>query len=139
MSSQDFTFTFISSANKALAIYSLPLSYAIADPPTDIQINQIELSNSKYFVISNYKFTVSTVKSTNTITIVKSTRLGLIIDFPPAYNQIWNQIPRPSSLSLTINGVTYTSTSIRLITGRLFSQFPDDIFTNQVTFTNLAI
>jgi len=123
LTNQNFSFTFINTANKAIAIHTLPLSYTVSDPPTDIQINKIELSNSKYFVISTYKFTVSTVKSTNTITIVKSARLGLIIDFPPAYYDIWDQIPKPTSLHITINSVRYTSSLITLITGRVFAQF----------------
>ena len=61
----------------------------------------------------------------------------MIIDFPSAYNEIWDQIPKPTTLNITINSVKYTSTMITLIPGRLFAQFTENTFASQVTFSSL--
>lgn len=79
VSRQNFTFTFINTTttlSQAVAMYTMPLSYTISNPPTDLQISNISLSNNKYFVISQYTFTVTSVLSAN-ITITKNSNIGI--------------------------------------------------------------
>jgi hypothetical protein len=115
----NFTFTLINSSStitQAVNQFTFPLSYSISNAPLDVQIGNIALSNSRYFVMSNYTFTLNTLSSAN-VTIVKSSNIGLLINFPHEYNSIWLQIPTPSSISIIINNVTYTTNNITLTTG----------------------
>lgn len=59
----NFTFTFInttSSYTQAVLLFSLPLSFPVSNPPYDMQISGVELSNSKFFATSIYTFRLST-------------------------------------------------------------------------------
>lgn len=88
VSLSNFTFTFInttSSIPQAAGIFPLALSYTISDAPLNLQISNIALSDSRYYVSTLYTFTVTSVQSVN-IVLVKSTLLGLMIHFPTEYS-----------------------------------------------------
>jgi hypothetical protein len=141
VSLSNFTFTFInttSSIAQAVGIYTQPLSYAISSPPIDLQISSIILSDSRYFVNSVHTFTLTSVQSAN-ITIVNSSKMGVIVQFPSEYGPIWQQIAVPSALSLAINGNNYTATNITLKQQYLFARLPANAFSGQVVFTSLSI
>jgi hypothetical protein len=141
VSQYDFTFTFInttSTVTQAVLQFSLPLSYSISNPPTDMQIANISLSSYLYYVNSYYTMNVTTVSGV-TLTIVSNTTLGIVLTFPQEYALIWSQITPPTSLNLTIGGVNYTSSSISLATGYLFARFNSSAFTSQLTFSSFSI
>lgn len=84
LSQSNFTFTLINTTTtttSAVRIFTLPLSYAVSNAPLSVQIANITLSNSRYYVLSTYTFTMITQNSAN-ITIVQSSSLGLLIIFP---------------------------------------------------------
>jgi hypothetical protein len=141
LSLANFTFSLITSSStltQAAAQYVLPLSLAVSNAPAEIQIGNITLSNNRYFVMSNYTFTLTSQGSAN-VTIVQKSNLGLKIDFPVEYNSIWLQIPTPASIVVTINNVTYSTTNITLTTGKLFAIFSASTFTSQLVFKNFTI
>ena len=66
VSRSDFTFNFIdttSTTPKSVAYYTVPLSYSVSRPPTNLQINSINLGSSKYYVTTDYTFNLATVGS----------------------------------------------------------------------------
>jgi len=84
LSQSNFTFTLINTTTtttSAVRNFTLPLSYAVSNAPLSVQIANITLSNSRYYVLSTYTFTMTTQNSAN-ITIVQSSSLGLLIIFP---------------------------------------------------------
>lgn len=117
-----------------MAIYSIPLSYAVSNPPANMQISSIVLSDYKYFVNSLHSFTITTV-----LTIIKNTNMGIMIRFPQEYAGIWQQITVPSVVNLVINSVTYSATNITMKSQYLFARLPANAFTSQVSVTSLTI
>ena len=140
LSRTNFTFTFITNSTYVQSIlqFTLPLSYTISSPPTDMQIGAISLSNNKFYVISQYTFTVSSVNGV-TLYITASSQIGIMIDFPAEYSSIWSQIALPSSLNLTISGNNYTASNITMSTGYLYAVFSATAFTSQINFTTFNI
>lgn len=137
ISQANFNFTLIStssSVKRAMAIYNIPLSYAVSNPPSNMQISSIVLSDYKYFVNSLHSFTITT-----SLTIIKNTNMGIMIRFPQEYAGIWQQITTPSVLNLTINSVTYPATNITMKSQYLFARLPANTFTSQITVTSLTI
>lgn len=137
ISRSNFNFTLISTTStikKALAIYSIPLSYSVSDPPANMQIASIALSDSKFFVSSLHSFTITTA-----LTIIKNTNMGIIIRFPQEYAGIWQQIAVPSVLNLTINSVIYQATNITMKSQYLFARLPTNSFSSQLSVTSLTI
>jgi hypothetical protein len=84
VSQSNFTFTLINTTStiyQAVGIYTLPLSYSVSNPPINIQISSIVLSDSRYFVNSLYTFSLTSVQSA-IITIVNNSNMGIVIRFP---------------------------------------------------------
>jgi hypothetical protein len=84
LSQANFIFTLINkttTTTSAVRNFTLPLSYAVSNAPLSVQIGNITLSNSKYYVLSNYTFTLTSQNSAD-ITIVQSSSLGILIIFP---------------------------------------------------------
>lgn len=80
----NFTFTFVNTSStftQAVLLFNVPLSFTVSDPPADMQITSIVLSNNKYLVNSLYTFVISTVNGA-TLTIAKDSQLGLMVHFP---------------------------------------------------------
>lgn len=80
----DFTFTFINTTStytQAVLLFTIPLSYSVSDPPANMQIGAIYLSNDKYFSTSDYTFVLSSVNGAN-LTITKKSSIGVMIKFP---------------------------------------------------------
>jgi hypothetical protein len=141
VSSANFTFKFINTSStytQAVLVFSIPLSYAVSDPPADIQIGSIVLSNPKFFATSTYTFTVGTVNQAS-LTISKDSRIGIIIKFPVEYVDIWKNIDVPASVSIIIGGTTYTATNITMSERHLFAVLPYSAFTTQVDFSSFNV
>lgn len=118
--------------------FTLPLSYSVSNAPLDLQIADITLSNTKYYVMSSYNFFLTSVNSAS-VTIVKSSSIGMIIRFPPEYTPIWQQIPTPAVVNLTVNGVLYATSNVTLSPGYLFATFTPQQFSSQVVFTSFSV
>ena len=141
VSQTNFTFTFIdtsSTYNQAILRFDLPLSFTVSNPPTNMQIESITLSNPKYYARSTYTFTLSSI-SGSTFTIAKHSQLGVIVHFPVGYSEIWSQIATPSTLSLVINGNTYDASQLRMTSRYLFAPIPRSLFTTQIDFTTFNV
>lgn len=141
VSQTNFTFTFINTTStytQAVLLFTLPLSYAVSNPPLDMQIGAIQLSNSKYFVVSSYTFTLGTVNGV-TLTITQNSSIGLLVRFPKEYAAVWNQITVPSMVNLTIGATTYIATNVTMSTRYLYASLPANSFTSQVSFTSFKI
>lgn len=141
VSQANFTFTFINTTSpiyQAAGIYILPLSYPVSSPPTNLQISNISLSDGRYYVNSLYTFTITSVQSAS-LTITNKSNLGVIIQFPSEYSDIWQQITPPTAVTLTINSVAYTATNITMKPRYLFARLPLAAFTAQVSFTSITI
>ena len=137
----NFTFTFINTSttfSQAVLRFDLPLSYTISDPPLNIQIGNIALTNPKYYANSDYTFSLNALTG-STFSISKSSRIGLIIHFPAEYAKVWSQILTPSVLTMTINGNEYNSTNIRLASRYLLAVFNSTLFSSQVDFSTLTV
>lgn len=83
----NFTFTFINTSStftQAVLLFSVPLSYTVSNPPMDMQITSIVLSDNKFFVTSSYTFIISSVNGFNLI-IAKDSQLGIMVHFPAEY------------------------------------------------------
>lgn len=83
----NFTFTFVNTSStftQAVLLFSVPLSYTVSNPPSDMQIKSIVLSNNKYLVNSLYTFAISTVNGAS-LTIAKNSQLGIMVHFPAEY------------------------------------------------------
>ena len=142
VSQSNFTFTFINTSSpifQSAGIYTLPLSYTVSNnAPTNLQIGNISLSDGRYYVNSLYTFTITSVQSAS-LTIVNKSNLGVIIQFPEEYSNIWQQIAPPTTVNLTINSVVYVATNITMKPRYLFARLPLTAFTGQVSFTSITI
>jgi hypothetical protein len=141
VSQSNFTFTFINTAstyNEAVLRFDLPLSYTVSNPPVNMQIEAIMLSNSKYYSSSTYNFALNSI-SGSTFTIAKHSQIGVIVHFPVEYAEIWHQINTPSTLDLIINGNTYSASQLKMTSRYLFAPIPQTLFTAQVDFTTFNI
>lgn len=137
----NFTFTFINTTStftQAVLLFTIPLSYTISNPPFDMQISSIQLSNSKFFSVSDYTFQLSSVSSANLI-ITKQSSIGLTVRFPKEYEEIWNQITIPGVVNMTIGANTYQATNVTMASRYLFAVFPESTFSSQLTFTTFSI
>ena len=114
------------------------MSYSVSDPPIDLQIEDISLSSPHYYAVSDYEFMLKALPGAS-FSIAKFSRIGVIVHFPAEYSKIWTQITVPSSLTLKINGGTYSSTSIQMASRYVFAVFPSSIFTAQLDFSTLNI
>jgi hypothetical protein len=141
LSQSNFSFTFInttSSTPTSVLQFTLPISSTVSNPPLNMQISNISLSNNKYFVQSSYTFSLTSVNSAS-LTIANQSLLGLSITFPQEYSYIWTQISTPSQLNLTINGVTYSTSNVQLSTLNLFARFANTTFSSSVVYTSFSI
>jgi len=141
VSQVNFTFTFIntnSTYTQAALLFTLPLSYAISSPPTDMQISSITLSDNKYYVVSQYTFTMTSSNGVN-LTLTQGSQIGIMINFPQEYASIWSQIAVPTTLNFTIAGTNYTASNITMSTQYLYAVLSNNAFNNQLNFTSFSI
>jgi hypothetical protein len=141
VSQTNFSFTFINTSStysQAALLFTIPLSYAVSNPPADMQIGGITLSNNKYYVASQYTFTLGTVSGA-TLTITQNSSIGIIVHFPKEYGLIWSQIAVPLAVNLNIGANTYTATNVTMSPQYLFATLPLNAFTTQVNFTAFNI
>lgn len=81
VSQATFNFTLINTTSnvpQSAGMYSSTLSYSVSDPPINLQISSIVLSDLRFFVNSIHTFTVTSVQNAN-IAIVKSSNLGIVV------------------------------------------------------------
>jgi hypothetical protein len=141
VSSANFTFTFINTTStftQAVLLFTIPLSFSVSDPPNNMQISSIALSNPKYFAQSNYSFIVNTVNGA-TLRIAQDSQFGVIVNFPAEYLEIWTFIKTPTRVNMTIGGTLYSTTNVTLSELNMFAVFPASDFTTQVNFTSITV
>ena len=141
VSQTNFTFTFINTTStytQAVLLFTLPLSYAVSNPPLDMQIGAILLSNKKYFVVSTYTFTLGTVNGV-TLTLSQNSSVGVLVSFPTEYAGIWNQIAVPTTVNLTIGATTYIATNVTMSPQYLYASLPATAFSAAVSFTSFNL
>lgn len=137
----NFTFTFINTTStytQAVLLFTIPLSYTVSDPPTDIQIASILLSNDKFYANSFYTFVMTSVNNAQ-LTISRSSELGVIVHFPAEYGDIWSQIDTPTSFNMSIDSIDYVSTKVTLAKRYLMAVFHNNDFPNQIGFSAFNI
>ena len=119
-------------------MFTRPLSYSVSDPPIDMQIGGITLSNDKYFSTSMYTFVLDAANGA-TFSISEKSKIGVIIHFPEEYADIWNQIQTPDALNMSIGSDVYTSNNVTLSTRHLFAIYEPSAFPTQVDFTTFNV
>lgn len=79
----NFTFMNLSSDNTGLitASISRPLPYKVSTPPLNLQIQSLQIDNSKLGVLANYTFAISTI-SGGKIVINNQSNIGVKLLFP---------------------------------------------------------
>ena len=63
----------------------------ISDPPSNIQLNEINLSSNKFMVRADYQIKASTSDGSD-INLNRQTKIAAIISFPSEYNAVLNRI-----------------------------------------------
>ena len=135
---ENMTITFLDTSTSVGSVVqkgTLRVPATVSNPPANLQINSITLSNRKFLQTANYLFEISTSSSTLSIDINGNSILGLKITFPIEYKQIWERIDPNITLTLTLGSTDFVSTPT-MTNGTITSKFT---ISSPVSFNSASI
>jgi hypothetical protein len=84
------------------------LSYSVSATPAYMQINGVASTVATYLTLADYTFNLS---ASSAINIPASTPIAVVIEYPPAYNSVWDRMPKNCTVNITLGSNVYTTTA----------------------------